>query len=382
MKSEDFDDVGEWRQFSAGGGAVPEHFNLQREPDAQRLRVARTGDASGMCGWASPSVSLDGGQYYRLAFSYSSTVEGYWEAQFFRDDWERQADFYTAGLPDTCGTERSVQWFFPGKYHADRCRVVIWPGRQGAVDMRGPRLNAASDQRAWEWFCSIGEDVPAPRSGSPAEEGARFLKETRRRLEDNSGSSPIRIVSYGDSTGFDVGNAPLDLALERICRGLDVQMHTRGWGSVGWDTLCEDSQLRKYIYPVQPDLVICHGVSTEPAKIRVCLPRLINKIRKECNAELLLVTNHRGTGPGEDERGEAHWNECARATREVGRDQQCGVVDFRRAMRELMRDSRPPADRLRWYLRDQQCHLNLRGRYVALDTILRHLMPGESIADL
>jgi hypothetical protein len=132
--------------------------------------------------------------------------------------------------------------------------------------------------------------------------------------------------------------------------------------------------LQERILDLEPDLLVCLGVSTLPEEIPATLEPLIERARAGGKTEVMLVTNHRGAGPEvETQRGEAHWDACAEAIRGVARRMECELVDFRAIIKRMLAGGRPPADHLRWYMRDTSCHLNDRGRAVALTLMARHL---------
>jgi hypothetical protein len=237
--------------------------------------------------------------------------------------------------------------------------------------MRNLQMHGVHEDEAWNWFRGILNGLPEV----PREEGARpgiHLSQTLDQLR--RGNEPVDIASYGDSVGFDVGNLPLDLALERGFPGAVARMHTRGQGSGGWETLGQPELLQERIIDLQPDLLICLGVSTAPDCMAPALEPMLKRVRAAGNTEIMLLTNHRGIGPEQEQtRSERDWDGCAEAIRDLARRNECELVDFRKVIKTMLQRNRPPADRLRWYMRDPSCHLNDRGRGVALTLMARHL---------
>ena len=373
-----------WEAFCAGRNDMPDGFECHYDDARGGLHLAKKVDQPMMCGWRTRRFRLDPGRYYRFSASVTSTAYGFWEMQFFdAADATEPVDFFSSGYPDTCGTEREFEWFFCGKHLAQDCRLTIWPGAVGESSLSQLQLRPACDDEAWEWFKAHMKQLP-PLPHEPQSDAScgTHVAGTRQKFEARSNGSVVDVASYGDSVGFDVGNLPLELALERACPGASVHMHTRGKGSAGWDLLGEPAVLKERVLDIDPDLLICLGVSTIPEDILTTLPSLVDAVRSGGDTEVILMTNHRGTGPENDERGAEHWDACADAVRQVAEQEDCELVDFRAVMKRLIGEARPPADRLRWFMRDSSCHLNTRGRAVVLELLLRHLAPDTTPTEL
>ncbi|MFW5915212.1 MAG: SGNH/GDSL hydrolase family protein [Planctomycetota bacterium] len=351
--------------------AGPVRLLRGRDDGTVKMDRAKESGAPGICGWSSPYFDVCPGQYYRFAMQCQTTGYGYWEAQFYEKGADEPRDFYTNVYPDTCGSSRRMEWFFSGKYGAERCRIVLWPGSPGHGEFTSTEFRAAGEEEAGQWFRKIMEPVEhVMRDVEFPTFDREYRSSVRAALEQPNENQPSNIVFYGDSVGYDVGNLPLDVYLGDLFPQSSFRIHTGGGSGAKWDELSQPSNLENRVLQLDPDLVLCQGVSTEPRVILDALPRLIDGIRAGSDADVLLMTSHRSSGVIEDGRGAEYWDLSAENTRQVGRDKDCGVVDLRALMKNILAHARPPADRLRWYMRDEECHLNDRGRAVVMRLLL------------
>ncbi len=372
-------DMSRWMKYCPGHDEAPDGIRLYR-PEGKVLHVTQDAEVSGIYGWSSPFFPVTPGQYYRLAMECESDAFGFWEAQFFEEGSEEPTDFYTNGYPDTCGSTRKVEGFFYGKRCTQKCRVLVWPGSSGWAEFRNIDFEMTPKGEAWGWFQDIMDETQHVVNGRDMRviRGDQ-LQKVRGKLDERDESEPVDVVVYGDSVGFDIANLPLDVYLERAYPGSRVRLYTRGKGAAGWDELAQPDVLEERVIRLDPDLVLCQGVSTEPAVIEEALPSMIEDIRAQTDAEIVLMTDHRSTGVKEDDKGREYWDSCAEATRRAGEQKKCAVADLRVLMKDILDCARPPADRLRWFMRDEVCHLNDRGRAVVLRLLMNALAPDSEL---
>lgn len=369
---EEVTDISNWTQFWPGSDNMPDGFELEKSEAKGLITMRKTEDVLGMCGWSSPFFRVIPGQYYSLAFHSCADSYGFWEAQFFKDDEKEPSNFYSNGFPDTAGTRREFEFYFQGKFRADRCRLVFWPGAIGSSSFGDFELNHSTKVCAGEHFKTYLRETQRMVEGvtMPLVNTGR-LDTILKKLKVQDRQGGIDIVTYGDSVAFDMGNMPLSYFLEKNYPGTSVRIHTRGKGSTGWDELGDSDAMKQHLWPCKPDLVVLQGVSTEPHLIPETLPVIIDAIRARTDADVLLMTDHRSTGIVQDEKGGEYWDVCADKTRGVAKEYDCALVDWRAFMKSILNAARPPGDRLRWYMRDAACHLNDRGRALVLRLLTR-----------
>jgi hypothetical protein len=366
-----FSDLSEWALINRSGLKEPDEAESWRSEG--NLRTEVKGPRSGLYGWESPALKMEPGAYYRLALRCRSDVHAFWEAQFCCED-APSDDFHTAGIPSTSGRWKEFEYCFLAKHDKTMAHVILWPGATGVVEVADLSLKRASKDDTWKWFQRYMDLVP----GLPPAAGVRFgehLPATLRKLrEGKAGRAPLNIATYGDSIAFDVGNVPLDLALEQAYPRAHVHMHTRGVGSSGWVKLGKPDVLASRLLAIAPDLVIMYSISNSPEDVRPNLEAIIDRVRAEGDTEFLLFTDHKLNDAETVRAWGDRFVRLAEETRAVGERKGCEVADFRALLEAYLPANKPPANDMQWLLRDS-CHFNERGRAVVLKLMMRHLSP-------
>ena len=366
---EQFRDPSQWRSFNRGPLTEPDEAETSRGEGGESLVTEIKGDRSGLFGWESPEWPEQPGRYYHLTLRCRSDVYAHWEAQFYNEDGTTD-DFHTAGIPSTGGEWRRFEYYFAGKCLKSVARMIIWPSGPGRMEVADLALEPAEDEDAWRWFASFMDALPP----LPPTEGKRgtLLAGTIGKLR--AAERPLNIATYGDSLAFDVGNLPLDLALERAYPGAEVHMHTRGKGGTGWAKLRAPDVLSERLLAAEPDLVITFALSNLPHEVAPGLEAIVDRTRAACDAEFLLVTNHRPDDEDVTRDCPRRFERLAEATRAVGERKGAEVADLRALLAAWLPGNPPPANELAWFMRDS-CHLNEFGRALVLRLFLAHLAP-------
>jgi len=363
-QNERFEQLESWQAVNKGDLSEPEQVEARLSDDGPALRAEVRVGQSGIFGWQSPSMQLDEGQYYRFAFRWRSTCPAFWEAQFSPEPGVDPTDFHTSGMGAS-----SLQWqdhvfFFRAKPGMPNAHVLVWPFGAGIIELAAPSLTRAERSDAWAWFERIMASVP-PITPNEDDRRSLFVVETLGKLRQGErADGPVDIAICGDSIAFDVGNLPLDLALEHAYPGSRVAIHTRGGSGAGWKRLSAREFVQEHLVPINPDLLMTLSISNNAGQVTEFLPRIVGPVREACGSEFMLLTNHL---PAED-RGD-RYEIVAKETRAVARRERCQLVDLNRSLKSYLRVNEMPFEFL---LRDA-CHFNERGRAVVLQLLMQHL---------
>jgi len=365
MNLQPISDIAAWSPVNTCGVKEPDEGVLERLAEGPCLRIETKTEKSGIYGWQSPLVELEAGDYYRFSFRWRSTCRAFWEAQFPSDSPSAPPDVHTSGMPVTGYRWEELEYFFRAKHGRRQARVLIWPlgrGMMDFMDFASPSLTRAAKADAWAWFSGIMASVP-PIAPNEDDRKSLHLVETRGKLR---AGRQVTIAVYGDSIGYDVGNSPIDLALEDAYPGCRVAVQTRGLAGSGWEKLSKPELLAERILSLKPDLLLTLSISNQPGHVAQYLPVIVDSVREACGSEFMFLTDHLPA----DEFGE-RYDIVAEETREVARRKECQLVDTRVELQRYLRVNGLPFE---WLLRDR-CHFNERGRAVVLQILMQHLGP-------
>ncbi len=338
--------------------------------------------------WQSPQFTAAPLSYFRIDFIARGTGDGFVAGMGFNPEAEfgRYPDAdATAGelvADDWTSYELTDTWQTFTYYTRARSNAVTDAVRfMGAgTEVDDVTVTTASDAEARDWYDGVYAGIPAVTYDPGA---GRFdgVEDFIGKLE---AGEDVRIVFLGDSIMLDSGNSGIDVLLERMYPGSNVEIVTAVGGGTGVDKWAVDElydwpdhdlDLDAAVIDQQPDLVLIGGISNNEAydDFRSVIDDVRDGVQTQFGYEVDIMLMTGAFGTGSDPAGYA--TELA----SIAAEKDTAFMDMRAAWTAYMADAALAGYDSTYFYRDG-VHANAYGKQV-IGRIMQAQFAPDTIPD-
>ncbi|MHC4883668.1 MAG: SGNH/GDSL hydrolase family protein [Planctomycetota bacterium] len=333
--------------------------------------------------WQSPPLTTTPHRYYQVILSAKGDERMLWGMNFFDENEKSLTADHNSGI------DASPEWveqnfFFRGKTDAVQARFQFYPGnprQQGRVHLSKVLIAPASLLQVLAWSDRFMADLPAVDYPLPANR----RKHLPRTVDKLQRGEPITLVLLGDSIANDIGNAPLDLLLQRLYPKSRVKVITAVRGGTGCWYYKEGDRIQSQVLRHKPDLVILSSISER--NDLGAIAEVLRQLKSAEGIEILLTTGpitpdafivrtvarlRRITVEEAERQHQAFLSGLAA----LGKREKVAFLDLRRHWNAYMAKATAQQHLETSFLRDP-VHANARGRQVAVRLLTRYFTPEE-----